>query len=103
MTYLPLHRVFTHHKSIWDKSALGTDDELTLLDNALTQAIHHRRLSETQLDTLLRQVDAQRRSLRESLLLALLNGESSPQTLEAMRVVSINLDGPWFSAALLSW
>ncbi len=103
MTYLPLHRVFTHHKSIWDKSALSTDDELTLLDNALTQAIHHRRLSETQLDTLLRQVDAQRRSLRESLLLALLNGESSPQTLEAMRVVSINLDGPWFSAALLSW
>ena len=103
MTYLPLHRVFTHHKSNWDKSALSTNDELTLLDNTLTQAIHHRRLSETQRDALLRQLDAQRRSLRESLLLALFNGESSPQTLEAMRVVSINLDGPWFSAALLSW
>ena len=103
MTYRPLHRVLSHHSAACDNTLLSTDDELTVLDNALTQAIHHRRLSETQRDALIRQIDAQRRSLRASLLLALLNGESSPQTLAAMRVVSINLDGPWYSASLLGW
>jgi len=102
-SWLPIRRVIVRHNMLRDHGSALTGDELTLLDDALTQAVQHRRLSEKQTDQLSRALNLQRRNLRETLLLALLNGECTGKTLSAMKSASLHLDGPWYAVFLMRW